>query len=34
MSNAGLEEAQDGIKLLREIAITADMQLTPPYGRT
>ena len=31
MSNAGLEEAQAGIKrLLGEISITSDMQMTPP----
>ena len=30
MRNAGLEEAQAGIKLLREISITSDMQMTPP----
>ena len=42
MRNAGLEEAQAGIKiagrknkkrLLGEISITSDMQMTPPYGR-
>ena len=30
MRNAGLEEAQAGIKLLAEISITSDMQMTPP----
>ena len=30
MGNAGLEEAQAGIKLLEEISITSDMQMTPP----
>ena len=30
MRNAGLEEAQAGIKLLGEISITSDMQMTPP----
>ena len=30
MGNAGMNEAQDGIKLLVEISITSDMQLTPP----
>ena len=30
MRNAGLEEAQAGIKLPGEISITSDMQLTPP----
>ena len=28
--NAGLEEAQAGIKIAREISITSDMQMTPP----
>ena len=28
--NAGLEEAQAGIKMLGEIAVTSDMQMTPP----
>ena len=30
MRNAGLEEAQAGIKIVREIPITSDMQMTPP----
>ena len=30
MRNAGLEEAQAGFKLLGEISITSDMQMTPP----
>ena len=30
MRNAGLEEAQAGIRLLGEIPITSDMQMTPP----
>ena len=30
MINAGLEEAQAGIKFLGEISITSDMQMTPP----
>ena len=30
MRNAGLEEAQAGIKILGEISITSDMQMTPP----
>ena len=31
MRNAGLEEAQGGIKIARrEISITSDMQMTPP----
>ena len=30
MRNAGLEEAQAGIKLPGEISITSNMQVTPP----
>ena len=30
MRNAGLEEAQAGIKLLGEISTTSDIQMTPP----
>ena len=30
MRNAGLDEAQAGIKMLGEISITSDMQMTPP----
>ena len=30
MRKAGLEEAQAGIRLLGEISITSDMQMTPP----
>jgi len=30
MQNAGLEEAQAEIKLSGKIAITSDMQMTPP----
>ena len=30
LRNAGLEEAQTGIKIAREISITSDMQMTPP----
>ena len=30
MQNAGLDEAQAGIRLLGEISITPDMQMTPP----
>ena len=30
MRNAGLEEAQAGIKIVGEISITSDMQMTPP----
>ena len=30
MRNAGLEEAQAGIKIAREISITSYMQMTPP----
>ena len=30
MRNAGLEEAQAGIKIARKISITSNMQITPP----
>ena len=30
MQNAGLDEAQAGSRLLEEISITSDMQMTPP----
>ena len=30
MRIAGLEEAQAGIKMLGEISVTSDMQMTPP----
>ena len=30
MRNAGLKEAQAEIKIVREISITLDMQMTPP----
>ena len=30
MRNTGLEEAQAGIRLLGEISVTSDMQMTPP----
>ena len=30
MRNAGLEEAQAGIRLPEEISITSDLQITPP----
>ena len=30
MTNTGLDEAQAGIKIAREISITSDMQMTPP----
>ena len=33
MSNAGLEEAQAGIKMPGEISITSDMQMTPPLSQ-
>ena len=33
MRNARLDEAQAGIRLLGEISITSDMQMTPPFGR-
>ena len=29
MRNAGLEEAQAGIKIAREISITSDIQMSP-----
>ena len=32
MRNAGLDEAQAGIKIARKISINSDMQMTP-YGR-
>ena len=31
MRNAGLEEAQLKSRLLGEISITSDMQMTPPF---
>ena len=34
MRNAGLEEAQAGTRLLGEISITSDMQVTPPLWQT
>ena len=30
MRNAGLEEAQAGIKIARRKSVTSDMQMTPP----
>ena len=30
MQNAGLDEAQAGIKIAGEVSITSDMQMTPP----
>ena len=30
MRNAGLDETQVGIKIVGEISITSDMQMTPP----
>ena len=30
MRNAGLDEAQAGLKIARRISITSDMQMTPP----
>ena len=30
MRNAGLEKAQAGTKIARELSITSDMQMTPP----
>ena len=34
MRNAGLEEAQAGIKIAGVISITSDMQMTPPLWQT
>ena len=31
MRNAGLEEAQDGIKIARRNINNLDMQMTPPF---
>ena len=33
MRNAGLEEAQAGIKIVGEISITSDMQMIPPLWK-
>ena len=33
MRNTGLDEAQAGIRLLGEISITSDMQMTPPLWK-
>ena len=33
MRKAGMNEAQLESRLLGEISITSDMQMTPPYGR-
>ena len=33
MRNAGLDEAQAGIKIAGEISITSNMQMTPPLGQ-
>ena len=33
MKNAGLDEAQAGIMIVGEIAITLDMQMTPPLWK-
>ena len=33
MTNAGLAEAQAGIKIAGRNINTLDMQMTPPYGR-
>ena len=30
LRNTGLDEAQAGIKIAREISVTSDMQMTPP----
>ena len=34
MRNAGLDEAQAGIKIMGEISITSDMQMTPSLWQT
>ena len=34
MQNAGLDEVQAGIKMLGEISITSDMQMTPPLWQS
>ena len=31
MRNAGLDEAQAGIKIASRVSITSDMQMTPPF---
>ena len=31
MQNAGLDEAQAGIKIAKKISITSDTQMTPPW---
>ena len=33
MRNAGVDEAQAGIKIAGEISITSDMQMTPPLWK-
>ena len=33
LRNAGLDEAQAGIKIAGEISVTSDMQINHPYGR-
>ena len=33
MRNTGLDEAQAGIKIVGEISITSDMQMTPPLWK-
>ena len=33
MRNAGLEEAQAGIKIFGEISVTSDMQMTSPLWK-
>ena len=33
MQNAGLDEAQAGIKIAGENINNSDMQMTPPFGR-
>ena len=33
MRNAGLEEAQAGLKIAGEISVTSEMQMTPPLWK-
>ena len=33
MRNAGLDKAQEGIKIARKISITSDMQVIPPLWK-
>ena len=34
MRNAGLDEAQAGIEIVRRISITSDMHMTPPLWQS